>query len=354
MVYDVGLIVFPWHPSLETGRGHDTYTYHLLRHLSKADLDVRIYPIIKIKHLQRGVNKLDYITKEALFLTKVLIPKTKIYHGISPLGSKTAIVANKHPIITTIHDVIPFIHRIDVRQAYERLCINLCCKRSQKIIVSSDFTANYLVNKLGIDPEKMRIIRYGVDHTVFKQENKKENDEKTIFSIVRWSNLKQFLTSFRLIKDEVKNVKLLLGLTHSFDGDYTQQAPYILKKLNLEDSVEVLHDIPFNKLPQYYNTADAYVSASLGGFSLTLLEAMACGTPVIAFDLLDVPEYIEQDGVLVKPNDFNALADATIQLLSDKKLSKKLSEISIKKSRHFSWGKMALETLETYKELIKF
>ncbi len=351
-MHDVGLITFPWYPSLETGRGHDTYTFHLLNHLTHSNLNIKVFPIITVKHLQQGVNKFDYISKEALFLTKMFTPKTRIYHAISHLGSKTAILVNKHPVITTIHDAIPFIHYRDIRQAYERLCIKICCDKSERIIVSSEFTGHYLTSKLQLDPKKIRIIKYGVDHQFFNCRPKKEKSEKILFTIIRWSNLIQLLSAFKRVKDEIKDVKLYLGLKHSFDGDYREYVPSLIGKLNLKESVKILYDIPTSQLPHYYNIADAYVSASLGGFSLTLLESMACGTPVIAFNLLDIPEYVEKDGILVAPNNFKALADQTIQLLLDDKLRKQLSKKSLEKSKSFSWKKMALETSKEYIDLL--
>lgn len=353
MVHDVGLIVFPWRPSLETGRGHDTYTYHLLKHLSNSELNVKSFPIVSVKHLQQGVNKLEYAMKEALFLSKVLDQKARVYHGISPLGSKTAILARKRPLVTTIHDAIPFIHRRDIRQAYERTCIKLCCEKSDRIIVSSNFTGDYLKKELQLDPKKIKLVKYGVDHRLFFFNKRKvQQHNKTIFSIVRWSNIEQFLNMFKKVKKEVDNSKLLLGLKHSYDGNYEKEMPFLLDKYDLKKSVELLYDIPVSELPHYYNMADLYVSASMGGFSLTLLEAMACGTPVIAFDLLDVPEYIGKDGILVKPGNFQGLVDEIIRLLIDETLSENFGNSSIQKSKDFSWEKMSLETINVYKDFL--
>jgi glycosyltransferase involved in cell wall biosynthesis len=352
MVPDVGLIAFPWYPSLETGRGHDTYTYHLLRHLSCSDLDIKSFPIVSVRRLQEGVNKFEYGIKEALFLSKILHLKAKVYHGISPLGSKTAILAKKHPTITTIHDAIPFIHRRDLRQAYERICIKRCCDESDRIIVSSNFTGDYLRKELKLESKKMKVVRYGVDHKFFCSRKELKRHNKTVFSIIRWGNLEQFLNAFKTVKKEVQNVELLLGLKHSYDGNYRAQIPYLLEKYDLKNSVKVLYDIPVGKLPYYYNMSDVYISASMGGFSLTILEAMACGVPVIAFGLLDVPEYIGNAGILVKPGDFQELADQTIRLLLDQTLNEKLRNKSLQKSLNFSWEKMSLETIEIYKNLL--
>jgi glycosyltransferase involved in cell wall biosynthesis len=79
---------------------------------------------------------------------------------------------------------------------------------------------------------------------------------------------------------------------------------------------------------------------------------MACGTPVVAFDLLDVPEYVDEASVLVEPNNFAKLADKTIDILLDEKKRKILSALSLEKSLVFSWQKMGSETVEVYKKLL--
>ena len=351
---DVGLIAFPWVPSLESGRGHDTYAYHLLNQLSNSNWNVKIFPIISIKQLQQGVNKFDYMTKEVLFFLKIFYPKVRFYHGISPLGAKTAILLGKKPLITSIHDAIPFVHQRDIRQAYERLCIKLCCEKSDTLIFSSHFTKNFLLKQIGFGSSKPKVIKYGVDHNFFYRRKKVESKakEKIVFSIVRWGNLEQFLQAFKTVAKDVEGTKLFLGVKNSFEGTYREQIPILLKRMDLEHSVKLIYDIPIKKLPSYYNSADVYVSPSMGGFSLTLLESMACGTPVIAFDLLDVPEYVGKDGILVKPNDFKGLSDEIIRVLLDEKLRNTLSGRVLEKSLNFSWRKMFRETVGVYNELM--
>ena len=352
-MHDVGLIAFPWYPSLETGRGHDTYAYHLLKNLASFEkIDIKMYPVISIRHLQQGVNKLDYLSKELLFFTKMFDAKSRIYHGISPLGAKTAILAGKRPLVSTIHDAIPFIHRRDIKQTYERLCTKLCCEKSDKLIFSSEFTKNYLKKELSLDSSKLAVVRYGVDRLFYYKWLKRPGNGKIIFSIVRWGNVEEFLACFKEVTKQVDDVKLFLGVKNSFDKAYKINLPKMFEQMDLKDSVKLIYDIPLRDLPSYYNAADIYVSPSMGGFSLTLLEAMACGTPVIAFDLMDAPEYVGNAGILVKPNDFQDLANEIVKLLHNKELINNLSKRSIEKTLGFSWQKMASETLEVYREVM--
>ena len=353
MVADVGLIAFPWCPSLETGRGHDTYAFHLFNYVFGTNLKIKVFPIIPMERLQQGVNKFDYFTKEALFFAKMVYRNSRIYHGISPIGAKTAVLAGKKPLISTIHDAIPFILHRDARQVYERLCIKLCCERSDEIIVSSQFTKRFLEKQLRFDSSKVTVIKYGVDHRFFSPKPKiLRGKDKTVFSIVRWGNAEQILHAFQRIRKDVPNSTFLLGLTKSFETKLQAHIAQLTRKMDLQNSVKLLYDIPLNELPKYYRSADVYVSASLGGFSLTLLESMACGTPVVAFNLLDVPEYAGKSVVLVEPNNFEELADQTISLLLDDKLHNSLSTRSLEESSQYSWQKMGSETVEIYNKLL--
>jgi len=353
MVADVGLIAFPWCPSLETGRGHDTYAFHLFNYVFDTNLKVKVFPIIPMERLQQGVNKFDYFTKEAMFFAKMVYHNSRIYHGISPIGAKTAVLAGKKPLISTIHDAIPFIHQRDARQAYERFCIKLCCERCDQIIVSSQFTKRFLEKQLRFDSSKVTVIKYGVDHSFFSPKpGILRRKEKTVFSIVRWGNAEQILHAFQRIRKEVPNSTFLLGLTKSFETQFQAHIAKLTRKMDLQDSVKLLYNIPLYELPKFYRSADVYVSASLGGFSLTLLESMACGTPVVAFNLLDVPEYAGRAVVLVEPNNFEELADSTIRLLLDEKLRYSLSVRSLQESSQFSWRKMGSETVQIYNKLL--
>jgi len=122
--------------------------------------------------------------------------------------------------------------------------------------------------------------------------------------------------------------------------------------LDLENSVRFLGFIPEKELPYYYNSADVFVFPSSLGLGLMLLDAMACGTPVIAGSTFDTPEYVEEAGLLVKPGDEEGLADALLMVLIDNKLKTTLSLKAIHQARKFSWEKTANETLKVYQEFM--
>ena len=107
--------------------------------------------------------------------------------------------------------------------------------------------------------------------------------------------------------------------------------------------------VPEEELPLVYNAADLFVYPSLyEGFGLPILEAMACGVPVITSNLSSMPEVAGDAGILVDPNDVNALADAMTRVLTDRVLRATLAAKGLARARSFSWERMAQETLAVY------
>ncbi|HDN80161.1 MAG TPA: glycosyltransferase family 1 protein, partial [Chloroflexi bacterium] len=103
----------------------------------------------------------------------------------------------------------------------------------------------------------------------------------------------------------------------------------------------------------WYNAAEIFVYPSLyEGFGLPPLEAMACGTPVIASNAASLPEVVGDAGILIDAQDTNALAEALDFLLDHPEEREALKEKGLRRSREFSWEKTARETSELYRRVI--
>ena len=98
-----------------------------------------------------------------------------------------------------------------------------------------------------------------------------------------------------------------------------------------------------------YSEADVFVYPSLyEGFGLPVLEAMACGCPVITSNVSSLPEVAGDAAILVDPQDPNAIARAIITVLKDDKLKRELSERGVEQAKKFSWEKTAQDFLEVF------
>ena len=110
--------------------------------------------------------------------------------------------------------------------------------------------------------------------------------------------------------------------------------------------------VPEEDKPTLYSGARALVFPSLyEGFGLPPLEALACGTPVIASNRGSLPEIVGDGGLLLEPDDLEGLAAAMQKLLSDDTLREDLREKGLAHAARFSWEKTARETLAVYREV---
>jgi glycosyltransferase involved in cell wall biosynthesis len=102
----------------------------------------------------------------------------------------------------------------------------------------------------------------------------------------------------------------------------------------------------------WYNAAQALILPSLSeGFGLPALEAMACGTPVIAANLSSLPEVVGKAGLLVDPYRVEALCQGMARVLGEPGLRRALGEKGIKRAWHFSWREANRRTVEIYHRL---
>ena len=123
----------------------------------------------------------------------------------------------------------------------------------------------------------------------------------------------------------------------------------LARRLGLADAVRFLGHVPQADLPALYSGADLFVFPSLyEGFGLPALEALACGTPVVASNVSALPEVVGDAALQVSPLDVEALADAMERVLHDPRLRADLRERGLKRAAGFSWERAARETLAVY------
>ncbi|MDI6807244.1 MAG: glycosyltransferase family 4 protein, partial [Candidatus Aenigmarchaeota archaeon] len=139
------------------------------------------------------------------------------------------------------------------------------------------------------------------------------------------------------------------------DKTYEKYLEYLIDKYKVRKKVELLGKIPFFKLPEFYSAADLFVLPSLSeGLPKVVLEALACGTPIVATAVSGIPEIIEHEktGLLVPPTDYLALVNAIKYAIENengmKKMAKRGRKFIIK---NFSWKKAAHTSIEIYKSV---
>jgi glycosyltransferase involved in cell wall biosynthesis len=164
-------------------------------------------------------------------------------------------------------------------------------------------------------------------------------------------NLQALLRGFARFRAECPrdDVKLVLA-----GGPGWGQEPFdeIVDTLRMRDHVRFTGFIADEDLPDLYRGAEVFVYPSLyEGFGLPVLEAMACGTPVITSNRSSLPEVAGNAALLVDPTRPEALATALATVVTDKALREELRRKGIARAKDFSWDAVARKTLAVYREV---
>ena len=130
---------------------------------------------------------------------------------------------------------------------------------------------------------------------------------------------------------------------------------HLIEELGIRDAVTHLSNVENHQdLPKYYGAADLFVFPSLDeGFGIPLVEAMACGTPVVCADLPVFREVTGGAAYLVDPRSAQALADAMATVLEDSALAASLRQKGLERAKLFTWERTAQETLAVYRRMLQ-
>jgi len=134
---------------------------------------------------------------------------------------------------------------------------------------------------------------------------------------------------------------------------YTQVVQ-LIETLGVKDKVSLIGYVPTQDLPLVYNLASVFVYPTLyEGFGLPVLEAMACGVPVVTTEISSLPEIIDDAGILVPANDEAALTLAIQSVLTDRALSRRLAILGLERASQFTWERTAQQTLQVYRNVLR-
>jgi glycosyltransferase involved in cell wall biosynthesis len=131
----------------------------------------------------------------------------------------------------------------------------------------------------------------------------------------------------------------------------------VLKRIEdsqFSDRVHRLGYVDYEDMPLLYNLAQVFTYPSLyEGFGLPVLEAMACGIPVVTSDTSSLPEIVGDAGILVPPRDVGALHDSIWRVLNDEILRTELSTAGMSRAAMYSWEETARKTYEVYRTVAR-
>jgi len=266
--------------------------------------------------------------------------------------------------VVTVHDLafLLFPRTFNrLNRLYLSAMTRLSVRRADRVIAVSHNTKNDIVRLIGVTPEKVVVIHHGVEPIFRRIEDASEIEsfkrrqglpERYILfvgTLEPRKNIQTLLSAFANLKKRARPPhKLVIGGAR---GWLWNEILATIERLDLQQDVILPGYLPLDEEPLWYNGADLFVYPSLyEGFGFPALEAMACGTPVVASNCSSLPEVVGDCGVLVDPNNPDELAEAMRALLEAPSVRGELAERGQDRAKSFSWPEVARRTVAVYRE----
>lgn len=368
--------------------GLTTYTVHIVKNLIKMDNDNKyyIYCRNKVPHQlnteSSSVAFRVFKTKNRKLLQQIRLPIAALFDRLDlmffPYNSASIFCPCKG--IVTIHDLHPFvvpeqfakIHSVKihgsavhslVNSVYWKTILKIASKKMDRIIAVSHATKKDIENIFHIPSEKIDVVYEGVNKEYFNPDSDEKDlarfrekynlPERYILCVGThaYKNIEGAVKAFNIIKGKIHDpLKLVIaGNKWTLDEEIFQ----MVKELNLERQIIFTDFFPDEDLKYLYQCAELFLFPSFyEGFGLPVLEAFACGTPVVTSTAGSLPEVAGEAGLLVDPNDSEEIATSVLALLTDKDFREKKRQQGLKQVEKFSWEKAAKETLDILKLMV--
>jgi glycosyltransferase involved in cell wall biosynthesis len=265
------------------------------------------------------------------------------------------------PAVVTVHDLIhlrfPARHRHALAPVYARVMLRLAVRRATGLIAVSESTRRDLVERLGVPAARVRVIPNGVAPRFRPADDPAALDETLarlgvprpyllfVGNPLPHKNLPGLLEAFARLPADVGWL-VVAGVRPAAREAVARQVA--ARALTARVVVPAL--LPHEAMPCLYQGATALVCPSLWeGFGLPALEAMACGTPVLAADRGALPEVVGDAGLLVDPTNVDALREAMYNLAVHEHVRAAQRAAGLARARAFTWRRAAEATLGVYR-----
>lgn len=352
----VGINVTPLYSGHKL-RGIGYYTKNLLNYL-KQEKDIEVLEFTKLSEA-KNVELIHYPWFDFYFHTLPIIKSV--------------------PTVVTIHDVIPLMfpkyHPVGFRGKINFHLQKLALGNCKFIITDSQVSKKDIMNNLKISGKNIMVVPLAADPRFKSLKDSELSRTKSKYNLpeefllfagdANWSkNLPFLIEGFKqLIRiPQFKEIKLILiggvflknveNINHP-ELESLKQLNRKIKEYKLENQIIRPGNIEDDELVAFYNLATVYIQPSLyEGFGLPVLEAFACGTPVVSSNAGSLSEVGGKAALYFKPTDQNQLISLLSQLLEDKSLRYKLAKLGLEQVSKFSWEKTTAQTIEVYKRAV--
>ncbi len=258
--------------------------------------------------------------------------------------------------IVMVHDLIPwrFPKRFSPLTPYFRAYIPQVLQQSEHIICNSLATAQDITQFWGIPASKITSIPLAYDPLHFRVlAEARRSDLPPYFLYLGRPDPHKNLTRLLQAFAQMKTQDCQLWIAGPQDNRYTPLLQQQAQELGIGDRLVFLDYLPLAEVPRLINQALALVFPSLWeGFGFPVLEAMACGTPVITSNLSSLPEVVGEAGILIDPYNLDELAAAMDEVARDVGLRSQLRQLGLSRASQFSWEKTGEATREVLRSFL--
>jgi glycosyltransferase involved in cell wall biosynthesis len=284
-----------------------------------------------------------------------------LYHAMAFVAP---LFLNK-PMVVTVYDLtfMRYPQRLSTaRRLYLRMFTEITCKRAKRITVISHSTKQDLVDLLGIRAEKI-----DVTHLAYDRDTMRPLADKSIAAFKQQKGLPDRFWFYLGTLEPRKNLVTLINAYARLPEQ--ERLPLVLaggkgwmmdaifeavERHGLGDKISFPGFIPTAEMALWYNSAEVFVYPSLfEGFGLPVLEAMACGTPVITSNVSSLPEVAEGAGLCLPPHEISLWADVLQRAYHDAIWREEASEKGLHKAQQFDWANTAQATINSYRRALE-
>jgi glycosyltransferase involved in cell wall biosynthesis len=263
------------------------------------------------------------------------------------------------PSVVTIHD-LGYLHFPGKHSLLERIYLDWSTRHSaqtaRRVLAVSEATKHDLTALNGIPAEKICVVHSGIDKDIRRVDNPHYIAALRqrlgipgpfvlhVGRVQARKNLPRLVEAFGKIRDVLPNLRLVLaGRAHwGHEGVETR-----IKRLGLTGCVVLPGFVSPEDLSTLYSAASVFAFPSLyEGFGFPVLEAMACGTPVVCSNTSSLPELVGDAALMIAPTDVDALAEAIARALTDEPLRQALIARGFDRVKQFTWDAAARATLD--------
>jgi glycosyltransferase involved in cell wall biosynthesis len=352
-----------------TGVGY--YTEHLLQHLAREvvhtgdeivvvsnqpiDTQAPLPPHVRVHDGHRFPIRIGWMQLRAAGALAALRPDVAHFtNGMIPIGSSVATVVTVHDMSLRLY---PNCHPVR-RLLLNRPLMHVAIRQASSIVTVSNSARRDLLRLHGVAPDRVAVV-----HEAASPAFRPIADRARLEDIrARYGLPRQFMLYVGTIEPRKNLTRLMTafaaarkaGIPHHLVcvGPYGWSSRDLtgrIERLAIQDAVHFTGYVPFEHLPAIYNLGEFFAFPSLyEGFGLPVVEAMACGVPVLTSTTSSLGEIAGDAAVMVDPMDTDAIADAIVRLATDPDLRRDRAARGLQRARSFSWEQTARDMLAVY------